>query len=202
MDFKKDIFVYILSVGLAFYGGMKLKQLERLYTVKVGTLIVEFQDNKCGFKKPVIRNTTKPKINPTPETIKVPPKTDVEKVLEPEKITASDPNGKGYDPYAGIQEIEECYYKVELIDSKKDQWDRVKAYKACVVLELTSNNCNYIDEKTEIDFCKNEQKKEASRLASAYDKRLDRLNGNKGFYGNIKEKVKEALEENQNENTQ
>jgi len=192
---NKRILVYIMSVGLAFYGGMKLKQLQRLHTVKVGKLIVEFQDNSCGFKKPtIVKPVVKPTPKPNPPIIKVPPKTDVEKVLEPEKVKEKEPTLE-VGSYDEIQKIDKCFEDLRKIDSKEKQWDHVKKFKECKIMELISENCAYIDEKEEQKKCAEEQKEPASVATRAYDAALDKEYGNKGFYGNIKEKVKEAIEE-------
>ena len=191
-----------MSVGLAFYGGMKLKQLQRLHTVKVGTLVVEFQDNRCGFKKPTI---VKPVVKPVPKPIPtpvivIPPKTDVEKVLEPEKVKEEEPTLMKLDAYDRIQKIETCFEDLEKIDSKENQWDHVKKFKECKIMEFTAINCAYLEEKSELDACIKEQNDPARLAARDYDDQLDKENGNKGFYGNIKEKVKEAIEETNDEN--
>lgn len=161
MKFNKQAFTYILSVGLAFYAGMKLKQLKRLHTFKVGKLVVEFQDNRCGFKTPSI---IKPKsiTKPLPTIIKVPPKTDIEKVLEPEKVKKKEPK---LDNYEKEVKIDKCYEDFSDKESELGYWDYAKEFAKCKKQELYLANCSYISEGEWKDACHKQMNKETDEQA-------------------------------------
>jgi len=150
---------------------MKLTQMKRLHNIKVGKFIIEFRDNsQCEtFKVPTIKDT-KPKKKAEPTVIKQDPKTDVEKVLEPEKVKEKEPMFKAGDPAETEAKIEKCY-RDALVTLNVSRWDYGKQWAKCKADELTYQNCFY----EEGEFRKECDKQVKLDTNIAYREMLDEL---------------------------
>jgi hypothetical protein len=189
----KDATMYILSVGLAFYGGMKLNQLKRLDTVKIGKLIIEFQDKPTCPSVPVIKPIKKPAVEPT--FVPEPPAEDFKKVLKLEKEEEDEPILK--DPLMVEQTIESCYDSAEKLQG--DYYYYAKKISECKYEELIFQNCYYEDNWEELLNCKNNANdqrklffKELRNELREEENSKEKSEKRENFQNNIREVLEEA----------
>ena len=164
----KDKLVYILSVGVAFYIGTKYQYVKKIDNIKVGKLIVEFQDKvkKC---EPV-------KCEPVEKEgftcgTPVPTEDDeISKVLKPEETEEKEPIQKK-EAYEIEEEIEACYNKYikELEEELIGKWDYVKKMTECKKTELKYQNCFYEEE----EYKKNCERKAVRKSDTYFNELLD-----------------------------